>query len=133
MADPAFLIQNLTSRVATLEVVSPIVVTTWTQPALLNSWVDFGGTFDNVEYRRVGDEVQLRGMAKDGTASGGTDCFVLPAGFRPPNTVMFNVISNGALARVDVLADGSVEVSVGLPTVSNTYVNFSGIRFSVTA
>jgi hypothetical protein len=57
------------------------VVTAWTRPTLLNSWVDYDAA-QPVQYRKVGDEVQIRGFMNGGAAT--TAAFFLPAGFRPP-------------------------------------------------
>lgn len=59
----------------------------WIAPTLLNSWVNFGGGYSTVGYRKVGSLVTIRGLVKGGVTTDGTEIFTLPAGFRPPATV----------------------------------------------
>jgi hypothetical protein len=65
-----------------------VAPTAWTAPAAFtNGWVQFGSTYQNVQYRKVGDMVQIRGACKGGTVS--SAIFTLPAGFRPPADLQF--------------------------------------------
>jgi len=56
------------------------VPTAWTTVTLINGWVH--DTNNAVQYRKVGDMLQLRGRCKNGTW-GFADLFTLPVGFRP--------------------------------------------------
>lgn len=106
----------------------PFPITPWTAVTFENSWVNYGAPFQEVEYRRFGDNVQLRGVAKDGTA--GTDrMFTLPVGFRPPANAEHSVRTAGAPGGVLVTPDGSVIPQVGAST-SSCWVTGS---FSLTA
>ncbi|MEP7115110.1 MAG: hypothetical protein ABI862_17735, partial [Ilumatobacteraceae bacterium] len=59
------------------------IPTAWTAPALLNGWVNFGGAGNQVlQYRKNGDNVEIRGVVKSGTIA--SPLFLLPVGFRPP-------------------------------------------------
>lgn len=100
--------------------------TAWTAVSYTNSWVDFDAA-RAVQYRKVGDEVQLRGLMKSGTV--GSSSFTLPSGFRPSRQEEYAVESNALFGVIRVLTDGTVTCTVG----SNVYVYLSGIRFSVTA
>lgn len=93
-----------------------------------NGWVNFDAGHP-AQYRKIGDEVELRGLIKTGTV--GTGAFTLPAGFRPFQTDdTFPVASNGAYGQVTVFATGVVQI--GNPA-SNVYAYLSGIRFSTVA
>lgn len=88
--------------------------TSWVSPALSNSWVNFGGAFQAVSYRRVGDIVQMRGSAKNGTTTTGTTIYTLPAGYRPPATHIFATLDgNNNAARFDVDSSGNVTIQTG--------------------
>ena len=128
------------------------VTTPWTGVSFQNSWADYGSPYQTAQYRKVGDEVQLRGLIRNGTQ--GTSMFTLPAGFRPPAPMLFAAIHNvpavwstGAASagtahthspaqpsavgiRVDVGTDGTV---AHYSTQGVAYVDLSQIRFSVTA
>lgn len=56
-------------------------VTPWTPVTYTNSWVSYGSPYGGVEYRRLGDVVQLRGSMKNGNNQ--QSAFTLPVGFRP--------------------------------------------------
>lgn len=102
-----------------------VAVTAWTAVTFQNSWVNYGGTDQVVQYRKVGDTVQLRGKAKNGTMS--SAAFTLPAGFRPPADLSFTQASNGAFGAVVVSSAGVVTPAFG----SNVSFSFN-FQFSVT-
>lgn len=96
----------------------------WTAPTLLNSWVNFGGTEQVAQVRKVGDMVQLRGVIKSGTV-GFTDALVLPYGMRPPANLPFAIQSNGAIAGLYITSAGSVQVFFGSNVSAGISVQFS--------
>lgn len=94
--------------------------TVWTQPTLVNSWVDYGGAFALIAYRKVGDIVQLRGTAKDGTLN--TTAFTLPVGFRPAATYRIGTCDGS----IDVATSGAV----GFYALSSSIFSIDGAWFS---
>lgn len=111
---------------------APAKATAWTAPTLLNSWVNFGTTFQVAGYRKVGDVVALRGMIKNGTVAGLTVLFTLPSGFRPPADLIFataGFTSSGKdVVRVDVDSSGNVKLGGALDGAN--YLSLSNIQFS---
>lgn len=102
----------------------------WVAPTLLNSWRnEVSGEYTPVGYYKDTENiVHLRGLITSGTNFGfTTNCyiFLLPVGYRPVKANMFQVISNGAIGRVDVMADGNIRAVAG----SNIYVSLDGITF----
>lgn len=94
------------------------------QPPFAGTWVNFGTSDAPAAFwRDPFGWVHLRGLIKSGTIN--TTAFTLPPGFRPPLREVFAVISNGAIGRVDVQADGVVLPAAG----NNTYVSLAGIHF----
>lgn len=99
-------------------------------PALLNSWVNFGGTTGAAGYTldRLGN-VTLQGSVKSGTV--GDPIFVLPVGYRPVKDRNFAVTTNtgasSVYGNIGVLQDGTVALSVG----SNTYVCLDQVKFNI--
>ncbi|MCK5922622.1 MAG: hypothetical protein KAG66_16895, partial [Methylococcales bacterium] len=60
-----------------------------------------------------------------GTADGGTgEIFVLPVGFRPDHTYLFDVISGGSQGRVDINSAGAVSMAAGSSNISFNEVSF---------
>jgi hypothetical protein len=97
------------------------------EPVFENSWVWFGGLHATPGFRKFPDgKVKLRGMIKGGAV--GTRAFTLPAGYRPPATVLCAVETGETSqnGRIDVLADGSVNVVLG---VSSGWFSLNTIEF----
>lgn len=101
--------------------------TPWTALTLAGTWVNFAGTTQVAQYRKVGDRVELRGTVKNGTIPG--TLWTLPTDFRPPADIALPVVSNGAASGVvSVTAStGVVRIEAG----SNVSVNLDSVRFSV--
>ena len=91
-------------------------------------WGDYGGgTYEEGEYRRDSfNSVELRGLVKRSSGSASVIA-TLPSGYRPAQQHVFPAESNGA-ARIDVKANGDIELTGGDPT---NYVSLGGIRFSL--
>ncbi len=102
----------------------------WQTPSLLNSWVNYGGSFVPAGYfiDSMGI-VHLRGLVKDGSIGAGIPIFNLPVGYRPTYTELFNANSTGSLGfgRVDVNSNGDVIAVSG----DNRWISLSGITFRV--
>lgn len=94
-----------------------------TVSAFSNSWTNFDAPRAARYYRRNG-RVYLEGLIKSGTV--GSVAFVLPAGYRPVDTISFPVDANGAFGAVAVYANGNVVPYVG----SNAAVYLYSISFA---
>jgi len=102
-------------------------VTPWITPTLTNSWVRFDPGAPPPQYRGyVNGDVQLRGVAKNGTIN--ASMFTLPVGFRPVIGNGFNgpVASNSAFGYVNINNTGNVTPVVG----SNAWYSLDGTIFS---
>ena len=107
----------------------------WTPiTAFTNGWQNFDTT-RTAQYRKIGDEVTMRGVLKGGTVGYGTPMFNLPSGFRPPTgrDEDWVVRAAGAPANLTVFANGNVSVTDNASGASATYVYLNGVRWSVTA
>jgi hypothetical protein len=95
-------------------------------PAFLNSWVNRGSTWKPAQYWfNEGGEVNLAGSVSTGSGVP-TVIFTLPVGYRPTETLIFTVSSNGAFGECEINTSGSVTATVG----STTSFSLDGIRFS---
>jgi hypothetical protein len=84
----------------------------WIAPTLLNSWVNYGGSEQPAQYRKVGTRVDVRMAVKHGTTS---PIFNLPAGYRPTYNLGFsgNVHDNTSApdyCHIRVLTTGDVQL-----------------------
>lgn len=84
--------------------------TGWTNATLTAPWVNYGGTWNVAQYRKIGDEVQVRGLVAGGAS--GQVVTTLPVGFRPPAGLIFatsvDVGGGNVFARLDAVASGVI-------------------------
>lgn len=92
-------------------------------------WVDFTGAFDYAAgaYKRAGDIVFLAGQV---TRSSGSSSVIatLPADCHPSERHILTCISNGAIARIDVHTDGTINQLSG---TASSYISLSGQFFKL--
>ena len=107
--------QITTAGDVTLTGTTAITQEAWTVPTLLNSWVDFGGVYQTIRYRKdASGVVWLQGMIKDGTKAGGTQVMSLPAGYRPDKTLILSATnSTKTYCDLSIQSDGSVKAGYG--------------------
>jgi hypothetical protein len=124
----------------------------WVNLPLLNGWVNYNAGWQPAQYRRVGDQVQLRGLIKNPTFSI-NEVAILPLGYRPiARHQMFLqwTVWNGAFAnahRVDVYTTGQINIHLDASNVGSRltgiasyvypptlidYMTLNGIYFSMT-
>ena len=110
------------------EIEDTLLVGPWRDADLLNSWVAFGSGWAPAQFMKRPDGfVVIQGLIKDGTITDGTDLFILPEGLRPAETLLFTLTTDPAsLARVDVYANGTVEIRAA---IDNTFLSLTGISF----
>lgn len=99
--------------------------------SLSNSWV----AHDAANWATPGaglgpnGHVVLRGLIKDGTATGGTVVGVLPSGRRPPYSLMFHAAApNSDGADLVLSPDGNITL---FNAVTCSFLSLSGISFTV--
>ena len=96
------------------------------EPAFANSWVNYGGVYNTAAFRKTTERVvYIKGLVKDGTI-GNVPIFTLPAGYRPVAETVKSTISNGAVGRIDITANGEVRAKIG----NNAYISID-ISFPV--
>lgn len=96
----------------------------WISVTFENSWVDYGSGFEPCAYRKIGDEVFLKGLMKSGTV--GASAFTLPPGYRPAASNIFAIQATEVGKRIDIGVTGAVIIAAG---ATNSYVSISGISF----
>lgn len=95
---------------------------------LLNSWANHGSGFAPVAAVRGPDgTVRINGTIAAGVTTGDTIIAVLPAGFRPANSVSFPVITSSGLGHLLVDPSGNLAV-ISLP--GNGFVSLDSISFA---
>ena len=83
----------------------------WQAPTLLNSWVNYAGTFATVGYMKdTLGFVHLKGVIKTGTTTIGTVLFTLPAGYRPAEDSYYPgvVTTSGGSGTFQIAPNGNV-------------------------
>jgi hypothetical protein len=104
------------------------------------SWTNaFAGYSEAGYLRDRAGVIHLRGIVKatDGTGSACSandvdeTIFTLPAGFRPDATTIFPIVAANKAARVDVAANGTVQIEPNFPTWSDakSWVSLDGLSF----
>jgi len=91
-----------------------------------NSWVNYSlDYYQEAQYRRIGDVVEIRGTMKNGTDS--ATAFTLPPGYRPVGHHLYPEDASGPThARLNVLSDGTISVQRGgAPYYSDVMARFS--------
>jgi len=113
--------------------------TTWAVLQFVAGWANYGSGWQIAQARKVGDEVQMRGLVTHpGSVSGSVSMITMPIGFRPPANVMFPCLANQSgfpqqePMRVDVGPDGSLTLQA-LHSAPIGYLSLDIIRFSTVA
>lgn len=105
-------------------IIPQVAVTPWTNVTFLNGWSNFGGQYQTCQYRKVGDEVKVRGLCK-GTL-GAPPIFNLPVGFRPPASLQWATQSGGAFGWMSVDGGGDFRgEGAGASSAFNINCSFS--------
>jgi hypothetical protein len=109
-----------------------IYSTAWTPVSFIGSWNNQGSGCQNVQYKKVGDLVFIRGTASLNPMIT-SQMFTLPAGFRPQAVVYFPRTSYncqwGSVISID--NNGATWFSVGGGGCATTWIGLDGIVFSV--
>jgi hypothetical protein len=116
---------------------------TWTNLALNSKWEPYPGDFEDPGVSVRNGVVRLRGLAKvkhgggwTWVNSGYTHLGTLPEGYRPLKTRIFSVTSyqagNGTTMarRLNVYANGNIEVYIAVQSFSPTWVSLDGVQFT---
>ena len=94
-----------------------------TDDPFLNSWVNFASGNATAAYRKDGEgTVHIKGLVKSGTI--GQPIFTLPVGFRPLLDHNIATISNEAVGRLEIEADGDVVPAIGDNTFFSIHISF---------
>lgn len=99
-------------------------------PTLLGGWAAYGSGFAPPGFWKDKEGVvHLQGLAGNPAPVpiDGTLLFTLPPGYRPSNgTVIFSVLNNDQLGRIDIGDNGNVIIA---SISSNAWINLTGISF----
>ena len=100
------------------------------------SWINwnFGGTsFNEVGfYKDSVGIVHLKGLAAQWCGGGngaGATIFTLPVGYRPLETELQVTLSNNAVNRINVNANGTVVPELAVGSASGQWISLDGVSF----
>jgi hypothetical protein len=105
-------------------VIIPIPTAPWIGLGLLAPWVNYNAGFAPAAYRKIGDQVQVRGLITGGTTQ---QIAALPPGYRPILQALMSTMSSTGGCRVDAGSNGALTVSTNAAWVSLDGVLFSTI------
>jgi hypothetical protein len=111
--------------------------TGWTTPTLGTGWEAHSSTFHAPGYKRFGDMVILRGVAKRSTGSSGngTTLFTLASGYRPSKDISLTISAEysggNGVALLLVETGGAVKFYGGQSGVRTDAVRLDGVAFSI--
>ena len=105
-----------------------------TAPTLGGTWANFGGSYQTAEYWKdnATGMVHIQGLIKNaGAPVAGDVIFTLPAGYRPPATMLFAVGTattaiSRTMGRCDINSAGQVTYQTGYHAY---YFELNGISF----
>lgn len=105
----------------------------WTNVTFQNGWVNYDAATARpanrpCQYRLVGDEVQFRGVMKNGTP--GTAAFTIPAAWVAPTPAdHFPIVANSAISYARVNSSGQF---IPDAAAGNVWIDISSVRYSYT-
>jgi hypothetical protein len=95
-------------------------------PALGLGWIGLGGAWANPSYRKSADGmVTISGAIQRAVSAQDGVIFTLLAGYRPAADLIFVGFSAGGAFRIDVKANGDVEIAGS----NHFFSSFSGVSF----
>lgn len=98
----------------------------WQVPTLALGWIGLGGAWQNPRYRRAKDGlVTIEGAMQHATEAADGVIFTLLEGYRPDADLIFIGYSAGGPYRINVQADGDVEVA----SSNMLFSSFAGVQF----
>ena len=121
---------------------APVTPVPWTTVSTFASanWRSYNADpLYSVQYRRVGDVVELRGMPQrlNSTCTTTETVFTLPAGYYNPSRyhTMYTVCSTAIAVAWVITPTGIVQTTQGAPwtgIAANAWITLDGFKFSVT-
>jgi len=81
----------------------------WITATLNSPYTNFGSPYGDVQYRKIGDIVNIQGLVNANSAANGSTIFTLPSGYRPSLRLVFaQANANTSITRIDITTDGDV-------------------------
>ena len=101
--------------------------TGWESLTLLNSWSNYGSGFNNAQYRKIGKQVFLRGLIRNGTQ--GSVIAQLSSEYRPSKTNVFAVNSaneSNVIGQIRIDSNGNIYAQTVV-----TWLSLDGVSFFI--
>lgn len=95
------------------------------EPVFQNSWVNLGGGWQPLRFRKFGDMVYVEGHIQSGVNA--AIIFTLPVGYRPPNIMRRVVTQHGTVigeGYCDTKPNGDVNINTDSGTIGNSALSY---------
>jgi hypothetical protein len=93
--------------------------TGWINVTYTSPWTNYGAPYGNVAYRKIGNRVHMKGLAKGTGATAGA-MLTLPVGFRPPTDVILAAVMYGLSDSFAATGDNPAAFTTG---TTNTHTH----------
>jgi len=100
-------------------------ISIWHSASYSSGWATYGGDFSPARYLKDNSCLLLDGLVTLGSGAVGSTLFYLPEGFRPPFRMIFAIMNQNSVGRVDIYPGGAVYLNAG----TNGWSSVAGIRF----
>lgn len=94
----------------------------WQDMTLINNWGTYTQNYQKAQYRKIGNQVFLRGMIISG--SNNTYATVLPEGYRPAFNIYAPAVDDNGANFVRIYPDGNIKVYSYTNWLSLTGISF---------
>ena len=107
--------------------------TPWTTATLLNNWGSYSSAYNSCAYKKIGNQVFLKGMVKSSTTLTTNNRYILqlPVGYRPEKNTYLIGAYNGNPQLIIVYADGRVFPDCTSSYVAEKFVTLDGLSFFI--
>lgn len=109
--------------------ISDLSDTGWTDLTLNTNWANLGGNYPNAQYKKIRNQVFLRGLVKNTTNNTNLVIATLPSGYRPSKYIMYSM-ANMSDTFLSCYVDTRGQLRIANYTKGN-WIDLSGFSFFI--
>jgi hypothetical protein len=84
----------------------------WKNLSFNTGWFNYASGYRTAQYKKVGDDVEVRGLVKR-TSGSATTIGTLPSGYRPSQVELGHGWTNTGVGRIDIDTSGNIILQSG--------------------